>query len=387
MLNKEEYELVNSWFSEFERKEILELFSLEENTPFPDVYFLLLKAFFIENIQLSESIQARLQEHKFELFNLLLDNEEFNVASELIELVQTDADFQQERSNRTLQKRAIRNLERESLKNRFKQLDENEELDFLSETEIKAGIQKLERDQLKKRFKKIDSNEESDIRIPFNSFRSFLKIAAVIAILVVPYFLFFSPETPKMVKVDPKPKANDTIQEQDLSSYLANLDFNHLKTENLTLKVEETETYGYATKQETIQCKLVKLDLDKWSKKMNVLQERISAANSLKKQQDPEVVKLKDTLLFMQKRLESQKLDYQQKYIFSQKKSELSLFVSSDFKVDKYPILCYSLEKNGEKLYFIKIGVFFYSIINTISKKPLIQLKDEDLIGELEAME
>lgn len=387
MLNKEEYELVDSWFNEFERREVLELFSLEENTPFPDIYFLLLKAFFTDNVQLSESIQVCLQEHKSELFNLLLDNEEFNIESDLIKLVQNNTDFQQFLSDRTLQKHAIRNMERESLKNRFKQLDENEELDFLSETEIKAGIQKLERDQLKERFKKLDENEVYEVRasrIPFNYFSSLLKIAAVIAIIIVPYFLFFSPEKPKIVKVDPKPKVNDTIQEQDLSFYLANLDFNHFNKEELVLKVTEAETYGYAAKQETIQCEIEKLDLDKWSGRIKVMQERIAAINSLKNQQASEVIKVKDTLLAIQNRLERLKLEYQQKYIFSQKKSELSLFVSSDFNVEKSSILCFSLQKEGKTLYFLKMGKSYYSIKDTNVKKSLIQLKDEDLIGELE---
>lgn len=387
MLNKEEFELIDSWFNKFERKEILELLSLEEGTAFSHVYFLLLNQFFTEKSKFSTSIQVRLQEHKIELFNLLLDNEELNIESELIQHIQNDADFQNARSDRALQKRAIRNLERESLKIRFKKLDENEELDFLSDTEIKAGIQKLERDQLKERFKKIDANEESNSRKPFNYFSSFLKIAAVIAILVVPYFLLFSPEQPKIVKIDPKPKVNDTIQEQDLSSYLANLDFNHFNEEELVLKVAEAETYGFGTKQETIQCEIEKLDLKKWLEKMNDIQERITTIKSFKNQQDLDIIKVKDTLLAIQKRLKSVKLDYQQKYIFSQKKSELSLFVSSDFNVGKSSILCFSLEKNGEKLYFIKIGVFYYSINDTNAKKSLIQLKDEDLIRELEEIE
>jgi hypothetical protein len=387
MLNKEEFELVDSWFNEFERKEILELLSLEEGTAFSNVYFLLLNQFFIEKSKLSTSIQVRLQEHKVELFNLLIDNEELNIKSELIQHIQNDADFQYARSDRALQKRAIRNLERESLKIRFKKLDKNEELDFLSDTEIKAGIQKLERDQLKERLKKIDANEESNSRKPFNYFSSLLKIAAVIAILIVPYFLLFSPEQPKIVKVDPKPKTNDTVQKQELSKFLANLDFNQSEKEDIRLKVTQSETYGYGTKQEIIQCSIEKLDLKKWLENTKDLQERITTIKSFKNQQNLEIIKVKDTLIAIQKRLKSVKLDYQQKYIFSPKKSVLSLFVSSDFNVDKSSIMCYSLEKNGKIRYFLKIHENYYSISETNSKKSLIQLQDEDLIVELQEIE
>jgi hypothetical protein len=325
--------------------------------------------------------------HKIELFNLLLDNEEFNIESELIKLVQNDVDFQHERANRELQKRAIRNMERESLKNRFKQLDEKEELDFLTDGEIRAGIQKLERNHLKERFEKLDEHKMVASIRSINYFNTFLKIAAVVAIIVGPYFLFFAPETTKIVKVEPKPKSNDTIQEREISSYLANLDFNQSEKEEVILKVIPAESYGYATKQEIIQCSIEKLDLKKWSENMKLIQERFKAIKSLKNQQAQEVIEVKDTLLVLQKRLKHDKLDYQQKYIFSQKNAKLRLFISSDSNVDKLSVLCFSLEMDGKILYFLKMGKNYYSISETNSKKSLIQLKDEDLIAELEEME
>jgi hypothetical protein len=244
--------------------------------------------------------------HEDDFLQFLIDNQEDKIESEIFNALYNSKYFKllEIIENRKILKDAISKIERENFKNRFKELDD-EETEFLSEFEINQGIKNVERNKLREKFKIIDQEEKANVndiqhldkKKNIISLSTFLKYAAILVILILPFYFInnwnsnqnkFGKKEPKKVK-----RKIDSLEINKNTIIEVNIDIEEVHL--LSINLIQGEGFGYASIDKKIKAEIKVLDLknaEKLLKKLNLNESAITEQN-LKEKNKAEIEKLK----------------------------------------------------------------------------------------------
>jgi hypothetical protein len=193
MISQEEYIFLDSFF---ERNQLNSEYSdfRSENSAVLEEYIndLIERFYFSKESQSPHFLQIIFKENEKEFLDFLIDNFEIGLKSDFYnKLIENNYPLLVECiQERKILSAALKKTERQNLRVRLQQMDENE-ANFFQENEIKIALSKIERQNLKSNFEEIDQSElENRAATKKNSiYLRLVKYAAILILLILPTYL------------------------------------------------------------------------------------------------------------------------------------------------------------------------------------------------------
>ncbi len=394
--NSEEFSALNSEESFSIINELVYLYFLKVPIVAKDINNLLVEVFF-EILSKNES----------DFLDFLISNQEENFESDLFNSLKENKyeALILKIDEKQLLVKALQQLERENLRTKFKELDENE-ADFLNESEIKSAFIQLERKALKEKFSELDKNESSNNRIANASFshhatsdsnsfsehsssnkKSFsvfnlLKYAAILIAIILPFYFINNWNANK----NQVSKKNHPKEKEKIDSIISNkinksipeeiIDIKLEKILQANVKVIEKESFGFSSKDKNISLEISVLDFEEAHQKLKKLE-------ALIKKKGVNFEKHKTQLKELNKKIKL----HSNRYIFDLEKEKCKLYIDSKFhKENGSESKIYFLEDGNSKNYYLKT-LDYYNLNSSNKLEKLNLINDIDIIEKLDLLE
>ena len=328
---------------------------------------------FIENLSLNNvvelkrflencSINIDLEKYPVDLlFNdfadLVLNNDDANLSN----LITTHPLFKEALDFNKQTCRSLQNIERNEIKKRFSK--PNKEEGEINDFELETAIKSIERKEIKERFNSINISKKDAKKFYL------LKIAASLLILLIPsYFFFQNKKGPENLIVDNTilieenknvPPVFKSLKDRESS-------LKKYKPSSISLDILKEEQFGYAKSESN---KNLKIKIYNINDLLREIGNCLDTTYNAKHYQDSNCIAIKNSIKLLS-----------QTFVLDGK--VLSLYLKNRFRTNSLKV--FKLEEYAN--YIIKVGDNYFEVFSTLKQKPLIPIKNMDIIELCEEM-
>ncbi len=270
-------------------------------------------------------------------------------------------------------------LERENLKNRFNELDLDNELE-LTDKEIENTIKTVERADLKVNFNRLEEKVENHT-VKIFRLSTVLKYAAIFLIVPFSIIAIYINNKSNQVTVAKNHNSKREIPVVKDSSRIIkneneiNFSMPIAKTISFKIKPIEEESFGYASSNKEVKVNVVNLasQIEKMNNDWKSLRFKFSKQELELKKIDNYYNSKIDSIVKLNKN-----------FTFNEKESILTLFMIDKFEIDKVSIF----NKNETlKNTILKINVGYFELKSIKNPTTLKEIRDVEIIDYCESIE
>ncbi len=405
MISQEEYIFLDSFFERNQLNSEYSVFRSENSASFEEFINSFIESYYFnKQIDFPVFFQKVLKENEKEFLDFLIDNFQIGLKSDIYnKLIENNYPLLVECiQERKILFEALKRQERENLRTRFNQIDENE-ANFLHENDIKIALSKIERQNLKSHFEEIDQIElENRAATKNNSiYLRLVKYAAILILMVLPAYLTINLFDDNKPKISKKPHQSKPKNELIDSLILDSIPSFELKEETYfaDLKVIKEQSFGFVQKEETIRLKInclneryVIMKIEDLQVTLNDLQNKYDASISGKVGREPINADYQSKIKELQVKIDQAEIElkkYNNSYLFDVENKNCKLFLNQNFiskDINKFEIL--KLENgSASSEYYLKVKTSYFSLTPSKQLKQLSYFSDEEIITKLEEIE